>query len=899
MPSMSLIYLVSVLMEPAICLLRHGVLTEKTAKIVIAHHPYEATRDDEISFGKDEVIKVTDDSDPDWWVGKKKDGSLGFFPSNFVTVRDDSSAGNEKPEVEQGNQDVIDNTEAHQTESVAVNDDTAKPLEEDNIHADTQAEEPTPEKQKVDQVIGMARVMEDYASQEAGEISLPRGGIINVYEVIDDEWSRGELNGKVGRYPSKYVEDIDMPGRPDLGKQLSGGSVEGPRSPLSDEDNSAPKGGFKLAAFGVKQGGIGSLLAGGFPGLKKTGGARKMAEPEPEPAVETKRDVVSEESKPAATSEATSPTAFVPPVPAFTASEDTFDKKPVVEEKKQEKSLGKAIVLHPYDADNEDELSLLRGEYVDILDRNADDGWWLGKNERGEYGVFPPNFVKELEEDSFAPPTPTRSRRSVNTGSVSSAAESSPVMAKPPQVPRPASVQTPSTARPVTLNQRPSSVQTPSSNAPPLATPPKPFTAPISQGTSAPITEETEETEQAIKEEEQYDADEEKPSSPVKSEVEESPAFTPVVAEHPLPAAIIPEKEERKIDSPVVVEEDPISDQEEKESGVDEAPFMKEEEKVEQSIESPSVIEADESDILPKHTNNDDPTTTHVVSGDIPTETKSEKEDSVVIEEESEEEFKEASEEATPIISEQQPSIVEKENEADALSIEKKEEIDTEKNEPTAKELKEDDGVPVVVEEEKNEFDTIPSGPKLSAPTRARLGGRARRSPQALHSEPSQMETLQKELEAEEKEEETKKPAVPEKPASPPAKPIKPIFAKFPTPFAAGAADEISKRNLKPTQARRLWDEKPAEDKPVSTTEQEPEPVRPSGVKNIASRFNFNGGGGGSNEVLETKLKNHTKNEVEKVRKEFELLLQEERDKRTQLETTVAELIEKIKSLEN
>lgn len=57
----------------------------------------------------------------------------------------------------------------------------------------------------VDQVIGMARVMEDYASQEPGEISLPRGGIINVYEVIDDEWSRGELNGKVGRYPSKVI----------------------------------------------------------------------------------------------------------------------------------------------------------------------------------------------------------------------------------------------------------------------------------------------------------------------------------------------------------------------------------------------------------------------------------------------------------------------------------------------------------------------------------------------------------------------------------------------------------------------------------------------------------------------------------------------------------------------
>lgn len=59
-----------------------SVSFENTVKIVVAHHPYEAQRDDEISFVKDEVIKVTDFSDPDWWVGKKKDGSLGFFPSN-------------------------------------------------------------------------------------------------------------------------------------------------------------------------------------------------------------------------------------------------------------------------------------------------------------------------------------------------------------------------------------------------------------------------------------------------------------------------------------------------------------------------------------------------------------------------------------------------------------------------------------------------------------------------------------------------------------------------------------------------------------------------------------------------------------------------------------------------
>jgi hypothetical protein len=56
--------------------------------------------------------------------------------------------------------------------------------------------------------------MEDYAMQEPGELTLPRGGIINIYEIIDDEWSRGELNGKVGRYPSKVNFTISINRRP-------------------------------------------------------------------------------------------------------------------------------------------------------------------------------------------------------------------------------------------------------------------------------------------------------------------------------------------------------------------------------------------------------------------------------------------------------------------------------------------------------------------------------------------------------------------------------------------------------------------------------------------------------------------------------------------------------------
>lgn len=186
-------------------------------------------------------------------------------------------------------------------------------------------------------------------------------------------------------------------------------------------------------------------------------------------------------------------------------------------------TVGKAIVLHPYDAESEDELSLLRGEYVEILDRNADEGWWEGLNERGQSGVFPSNFVRELEEEIVAPPTPTRTRRSVQSPSspatagasavpppVPSGSRPSSTMAKPPQVPRPSSVQTPTTARPISVQapaQRPSSISHTTSGTTAMATPPKLFPTPIPTTASPPIAEEP--NQEDIKEEEEEQEQEE------------------------------------------------------------------------------------------------------------------------------------------------------------------------------------------------------------------------------------------------------------------------------------------------------------------------------------------------------------------------------------------------------
>ncbi|KAI8084456.1 SH3 domain-containing protein [Halteromyces radiatus] len=330
---------------------------------VVAHHDYEAQQDDELSFVAGDIIKVTDHSNTDWWLGTKQDGSSGYFPSNFV------DAAVEKDDNKVTSTPITTEQEPKQPTTVA-----------NDVATEQKDEIKEPQQQ---QSIGMARVMEDYAMQEDDELTLHKGGIVVLYERSDDGvWLKGEINGKQGRFPAKYVEDIDMPGRPDLGvghgESTSGDSTEG-------TSKAGPPGGFKLAAFGVKQGGIGSVLAGGFPTLKKTSTSAPKA--------------------PTNDHEETSTTTTTQPTAQPTDQ--------TINEPMAKATLGKAIVLHPYNAENQDELNLIRGEYIEILDRNADEGWWEGRNEKNQTGVFPSNFVKEIEHDQQAPPPPVRSRKSV------------------------------------------------------------------------------------------------------------------------------------------------------------------------------------------------------------------------------------------------------------------------------------------------------------------------------------------------------------------------------------------------------------------------------------------------------------------------------------------------------
>lgn len=57
-------------------------------------------------------------------------------------------------------------------------------------------------------------------------------------------------------------------------------------------------------------------------------------------------------------------------------------------------------VLYAYNPANEDELRLVEGDFVTVLNKDLPDrGWWKGEL-RGKTGVFPDNFVTLLPSES-------------------------------------------------------------------------------------------------------------------------------------------------------------------------------------------------------------------------------------------------------------------------------------------------------------------------------------------------------------------------------------------------------------------------------------------------------------------------------------------------------------------
>ncbi|XP_048191962.1 SH3 domain-containing kinase-binding protein 1 isoform X1 [Perognathus longimembris pacificus] len=325
----------------------------------IVEFDYQAQHDDELTISVGEVITNIRKEDGGWWEGQIN-GRRGLFPDNFVReikkdVKKDplTSKAPEKPihDVSSGNPLLSSETVLR----------TNKRGERRRRRC---------------------QVAFSYLPQNDDELELKVGDIIEVVGEVEEGWWEGVLNGKTGMFPSNFIKELS--GESDeLGisqdEQLSKSSLRETTGSESDGgDSSSTKseganGSMATAAIQPKK-----VKGVGFGDIFKD----KPIKLRPR-SIEVENDFLPVEK--------TIGKKLPPPVATLDPSKSEMDSKT--------KTKDYCKVIFPYEAQNDDELTIKEGDILTLINKDCiDAGWWEGEL-NGRRGVFPDNFVKLLPAD--------------------------------------------------------------------------------------------------------------------------------------------------------------------------------------------------------------------------------------------------------------------------------------------------------------------------------------------------------------------------------------------------------------------------------------------------------------------------------------------------------------------
>nr|XP_056717705.1 SH3 domain-containing kinase-binding protein 1 isoform X2 [Euleptes europaea] len=216
-----------------------------------------------------------------------------------------------------------------------------------------------------------------YMPQNEDELELKVGDIIEVVGEVEEGWWEGVLNGKTGMFPSNFIKELSE--SDDVGtvqeEQLVKPSLRdaaGSESDGGDSSSTKSEGANGAATIQPKK-----VKGIGFGDIFKD----KPIKLRPR-SIEVDNDFLPVEKT--VGKRITTATIQEP-------SKIELDSRTKIKEY--------CKVIFPYEAQNEDELTIKEGDIVTLVNKECiDAGWWEGEL-GGKRGVFPDNFVKLLHSD--------------------------------------------------------------------------------------------------------------------------------------------------------------------------------------------------------------------------------------------------------------------------------------------------------------------------------------------------------------------------------------------------------------------------------------------------------------------------------------------------------------------
>ncbi|XP_067852687.1 F-BAR and double SH3 domains protein 2-like [Heptranchias perlo] len=151
-------------------------------------YSYQTWQSDELTITLDEQLEVIEDGDMEDWVkARNNSGQIGYVPEKYLQFLGGTSLTSRIPAVTSG--DVLSYSSSSGS-------------------AEHELMGSGPEQAEAGECL--ARALYDYEGQSAEELNFPEGAIIKVLHTgehgVDDGFWEGELNGRVGVFPSLVVE---------------------------------------------------------------------------------------------------------------------------------------------------------------------------------------------------------------------------------------------------------------------------------------------------------------------------------------------------------------------------------------------------------------------------------------------------------------------------------------------------------------------------------------------------------------------------------------------------------------------------------------------------------------------------------------------------------------------
>ncbi|XP_027742544.1 SH3 domain-containing kinase-binding protein 1 isoform X4 [Empidonax traillii] len=321
----------------------------------IVEFDYKAQHDDELTITVGDIITNIKKDDGGWWEGQLK-GRRGLFPDNFVReIKKDMKKENtaNKPPEKPINE---------------VSNGSPLLLSETIIRTNRKGERNRRRR---------CQVAFSYMPQNEDELELKVGDIIEVVGEVEEGWWEGILNGKTGMFPSNFIKELSD--SDDIGiaqeEQVKSSLKDATGSESDGGDSCSTKseganGGTTIQPKKVKGVGFGDIFKDKPIKLRPR-------------SIEVENDFIPVDK------------SVGKKLPPATATQEPT--KIEVDSRTKNKEYCK--VIFPYEAQNDDELTIREGDVVTLISKDCIDvGWWEGEL-NGRRGVFPDNFVKLLPSD--------------------------------------------------------------------------------------------------------------------------------------------------------------------------------------------------------------------------------------------------------------------------------------------------------------------------------------------------------------------------------------------------------------------------------------------------------------------------------------------------------------------